>query len=126
MRILVSWAPDQEAELISLYLNTAEHTAEIVHDPPALFRQAAENGPWDVVLLAIDHPAVDEAFTVFQELRKRLPHCPIVGACRSGEVVHLARFLTAGLRTYVLRDTDGDFVFLLLSTRCGRGGFVPC
>lgn len=116
MRILVSWAPDQEAELISLYLNTAEHTAEVVHDPSALLRQATEHGPWDVVLLAIDHPGLDEAFTVFQELRKRLPHCPLVGACRSGEVMHLARFLMAGLRTYVLRDTDGDFVFLLLST----------
>jgi len=116
MRILVGWDDSENAELIGLYLNTDEHTATVVHDGDALLRAATQEGPWDVVLLAIDFPDVARGYEVFTELRKRCPDVPVVGACRADEIVQLARFLTAGMRTYVLRDTDGDFVFLLLST----------
>lgn len=115
MRILVGWDDPEEAELIGLYLNN-EHDAETALQRETLLQQATRNGPWDVILLSINFGGPEQAFATFEELRARLSNCPIVGACRIDEVVHLARYLSAGMQTYVLRDLSGDFVFLLLRT----------
>jgi len=116
MRILIGWDDAEEAELIALYLQAGDHEAVVALDAQSFLRKATESGPWDVVLLAIDFPDPDNAFSLFQTLHDALPDCPIVGACQSNEVVQLARFLTAGMRSYVLRDVGGEFVFLLLTT----------
>lgn len=49
----------------------------------------------------------------FEAARKLAPETPIVGACPESDVYRIARFLTAGLRGYVIRDRAGDFMFLL-------------
>ena len=48
--------------------------------------------------------------------KSALPDCPVIGACHSGDMVKLARFLGQGMRAYVLRDQGQDFVFLLQVT----------
>lgn len=128
MNILVGWDDAAEAELISLYLNTADNKAFVTACDKELLAQATPENQWDVILFAVvtgDEATSDElseqkitekTFANFQQLRQQLPLCPIVGACQSDDVFHLAKFMTAGMRTYVLRDFGGDFVFLLLTT----------
>eukprot|EP00913_Durusdinium_trenchii_P013375 g12556.t1 len=57
-----------------------------------------------------------QAFDVFNTVQSLLPDCPIVGACRTEDVYRIARFMTSGMRSYVIRDAAGDFIFLLQST----------
>jgi phosphoserine phosphatase RsbU/P len=116
MKILVGWDHSEEADLISLYLNAGEHSADVVQDVSALVLKAKSEGPWDVVLMATGAPDPDAAFNAFREIHEARPNVPVIGACQTGEVVQLARFLTAGMRSYLLRDIGGDFVFLLLTT----------
>jgi serine phosphatase RsbU (regulator of sigma subunit) len=66
--------------------------------------------------MATGSPDPDTAFSAFLEIHAARPNVPVIGACHTGEVVQLARFLTAGMRSYLLRDVGGDFVFLLLTT----------
>jgi len=116
MRILVGWDHSEEADLISLYLNAGEHSADVVRDVSTLVLKAKSEGPWDVVLMTTGAPTPDAAFNAFREIHEARPNVPVIGACQTGEVVQLARFLTAGMRSYLLRDVGGDFVFLLLTS----------
>lgn len=116
MRILAIWDDANQAELISLYLNADDNEGVVVATPAEFLQRAADGTPWDVLLLSIDCPTFDDAFEVFMTVRCLLPDCPIVGACRSDEVYRVARFMTNGMRSYVIRDAAGDFIFLLLST----------
>lgn len=117
MRILVGWDNREQAELISLYLNGDEHSARVVQ-PDALLQAATADGKaWDVVLMSTGN-ADDGNGTleIFLRLREALPNCPVVGACKPEDTQQLTRFIAAGMRTYVLRDAQGDFIFLLLTT----------
>ncbi len=116
MRVLIGWDNSEESDLIALYLNAQEQAAVIASDNQELIELANNSDEWDVILLTTKLPDSDTAFEVFQELRKIRPDCPIVGACHTEDVYRLARFLTNGMRSYVLRDLGGDFVFLLQST----------
>lgn len=116
MRVLVGWDKPEEAELISLYLNASENHAVITTDRESFLQAASNNGDWDVMLMTITLPDSDAAYDTFRRIRELRPDCPIVGACRTDEIFQIARFLTNGLRTYVPRDLDGDFVFLLNTT----------
>lgn len=115
MNILISWDDPDEAELISLYLTTEENEAKVATTPEATWSMA-DAAQWDVILMSTTSPDAETAFGLFTKLKGRFPNCPIVGACRSEDVFLLARFFTAGMRNYVLRDVGGDFVFLLLAT----------
>src|SRR5262249_25844605 len=61
-------------------------------------------------------PTTDVGYAVFTELQTQLPDTPVVLACRLTEMIGLPRFLTHGLRSYVIRDERGDFIFLILSS----------
>lgn len=115
MQILVGWDDPSQADLISLYLDVEENTVRICTDRQK-FLAAAEEGGWDVVLLALRFPDPENAYEVFESVRHLLPACPIVGACHPEDVFQLARFVSAGLRSHVIRDAGGDFVFLLHNT----------
>lgn len=114
MKTLVGWDNDQEAELLSLYLTIGNNEMRICTQPIDLLAQAGAE-TWDVVLLAQTFHTLDESFTVFTQLQQLLPEVPVVLACRLSEMIGLPRFLTHGLRSYVIRDERGDFVFLILA-----------
>lgn len=112
MHLLIGWDDPAQADLILLYLGSSGHTAEIAVTPAA-FTAALANGPFDLILLSTRLPDPDAAFTAFREARSLWPDTPVVGGCPQGEVFRVARFLLDGMRTYLLRDEQGDFVFLL-------------
>ncbi|MEX2286294.1 MAG: PP2C family protein-serine/threonine phosphatase [Planctomycetaceae bacterium] len=117
MRILIGWDDPAEAELIALYLNAnGDNEAVVAADVNGLLARANGESTWDVIMLTTTAPDSETAFQTFQKLRASQPGCPIVGACKTTDVYLLARFITNGLRSYVLRDVGGDFVFLLQST----------
>ena len=43
------------------------------------------------------------------------PNIPIVGAWKQGEFTNLAKFISHGLHSHLMRDTNGDFIFLMPS-----------
>lgn len=116
MRILVGWDNPQDVELMALYLNTGEHTPEFAVDPDALLQLATQDGPWDVILMTTGCANGRSTGDVFDRIRAACPEIPVVGACKADEVVQLARFIRGGLRSHIIRDAGGDYVFLLLST----------
>ena len=116
MRILVAWDNPTEAELLSLFLATGENEAFIGTTAAEVEAHAAD-GTWDVLFLAVTFPTTaNESFAFFERVQQSLPDMPIVLACRQTEMLHLPRFLTRGLRFYLVRDERGDFVFLVLSS----------
>ena len=70
---------------------------------------------WDVARLAHTVPNQDGGFAAFQERRTGIPDVPIVLGALAEGIVNLPRFLKGGLRSYIIRDARGDFLFLLLS-----------
>ncbi len=116
MRILVAWDNPTEAELLSLFLATGDNEA-FIGLTAAEVEPRALDGTWDVLLLAVTFPTTaDESFAFFERMQQNHPQTPIVLACRQAEMLHLPRFLTRGLRFYIIRDERGDFVFLVLSS----------
>src|SRR5438445_4760930 len=115
MRVLIAWDVPREAELIALYLNTAENQAVSCLTPGEVLARA-ELGPWDAVLMSLTFPkTADESYEVFTKLGEALPGVPVVVGCRPSEMFDLPRFLTHGLRFYINRDDRGDFIFLVQS-----------
>jgi len=75
----------------------------------------AATGVWDILMMALNFPSTDESFSLFQKVHQLQPDAPILGACHQGEIVHLAKFVSHGLHSFVTRDADGEFVLLLNS-----------
>jgi phosphoserine phosphatase RsbU/P len=116
MKILVGWDDPQEAALLELYLSAGEHEAKAFLDPDELKAKVREGG-WDVMFLAMTFPkTAEEGYAVFAELQDEPRPLPTVLGCRSTEMMGLVKYLTHGLRFYLIRDERGDFVFLALSS----------
>jgi phosphoserine phosphatase RsbU/P len=113
MRILVGWDDPEQADLIRLYLNVDEDGLVVCTDHHQLLKLAESNQNWDAMLVTTTSPDHDTAFDTFCRLRELRPECPIVGACPQDEVYRVARYLTSGMRSYVIRDNAGDYMFLL-------------
>jgi len=116
MRVLIGWDQAEEAELISLYLGASGNEAQVETDRDRFLGQAEGGSQWDVVLMTTNMPDAEAGYDVFCRVRKAMPECPVVGACRTQDIVQLARFISNGMRSYVPRDLGGDFVFLLQTT----------
>jgi len=114
MRILVGWDDPAEAELIDTFLNIDEHSARVANDDADMEGFLAE-GPYDAVLLALGFPTLETAFPLFQRIRRSMPGVPVVGAWRSGEISQVAKFILNGLHSFISRDENGDYIFLLMS-----------
>jgi serine phosphatase RsbU (regulator of sigma subunit) len=116
MRILVAWDDASQAELLNLYLAAGENQVCVSLTFDDLLEQA-RRGDWDAILMALAFPTnANEGFALFQQLQEMLPGVPVVLACRTTEMLELPRFLTHGLRFYLIRDDRADFVFLVLSS----------
>lgn len=113
MRILVGWDDPGEAELISLYLNVGECEAVVATDPAEFLETAARDERFHGVLMPTSTPDGDSTWDMFDRVRHALPDAAIVGMCRNDDVFRVARFLTNGMRTFLIRDPAGDFMFLL-------------
>jgi phosphoserine phosphatase RsbU/P len=114
MKVLVGWDNPTEAETIELFLNVGESEATVT-TVPADFERMAVTGVWDIVLMALNFPSIVDSFPLFQKVHQAQPDAPVLGACHQGEIVHLAKFVSHGLHSFVTRDADGEFVMLLNS-----------
>jgi serine phosphatase RsbU (regulator of sigma subunit) len=116
MRILVAWDDPEQADLLSLYLGNEANEIKVCLTAEEF---NAENGPsrWDVVLMALTFPKTsDDGFLTFQQQQEMMPGVPVVMACRQSEMMSLPRFMAKGLRFYIVRDDNGDFIFLVMAT----------
>lgn len=113
MKILGYWDDDVQRELISNYLLAdGENSLRLTADRYEFLSLACSDESWTVLFMAIT-PDIDLAFDHFLEIQKQHPELPIVCACPPSEVYRVVRFMTHGLRTYIVRDTNGDFIFVL-------------
>jgi serine phosphatase RsbU (regulator of sigma subunit) len=112
MRILAGWDNEPEAELILAFLGI-EHEVEIFQTGEE-FRAAIEAGkPYDILLMAITLPDVETGYELFELAHDTYPLIPILGACSQSDVFRIVRFMANGLNAYVIRDSGGDYVFML-------------
>src|SRR5262249_15368478 len=58
----------------------------------------------------------EDGFKFFSKVLEALPGVAIVLGCRQNEMLSLPRFMTHGLRHYLVRDDNGDFIFLALTS----------
>lgn len=116
MRILVGWDDAEQADLIALYLGVDDNEVVITTDKSGFMKWAFSDEPFDVILMTTEMPDVDGAFEIFTKVCRFRLDTPIVGACHAPEVYRIVRFMTSGMRAYVLRDPGGDFVFMLHAT----------
>ncbi|MCA9203407.1 MAG: fused response regulator/phosphatase [Planctomycetales bacterium] len=112
MRVLVGWDDPTEAETITLILDVDDTDAKVTNCGTE-FAEQLEKGSWDVVLLSLNFPDEEEAFRLFEKAHQTMPHVPVIGAWKPGELARLARFISVGLYSHILRDENGDFIFLL-------------
>lgn len=115
MRTLVGWDNQQEAELLQLYL-TIGNNDTVICSRSADLLEIAQRDRFDAVLLSQTFPTTENGYEVFTKLQSIIPDVPIVLACRLSEMIALPRFLTHGLRSYIIRDDRGDFIFLILAS----------
>lgn len=115
VKILVAWDDPKESELLQLYLGLGDNVVTVCSSRDELRAQSSQEN-WDIAFLSQTFPSnVEEGFASFMELQKLLPDTPVVLGCRQDEMIALPRFLKMGLRSYVIRDERGDFIFLVLS-----------
>jgi serine phosphatase RsbU (regulator of sigma subunit) len=116
VKILVAWDDPTELELIQLYLSVGgENDIEVCIGREQVEAQANRHA-WDVALLAQNLPTANDGFAAFRALRAGSPDLPIVVGTRADGIIGLPRFLKQGLRSYIIRDERGDFLFLLLAS----------
>ena len=116
MKILVGWDDPQEAQLLELYLSAGDNEARVCLTVDELKEQVRKGG-WEVMFQAMTFGGGAEAgYAVFAELQGEPNPLPVVLGCRSTEMIGLVKFLTHGLRFYLIRDDRGDFMFLALSS----------
>ncbi|MSQ95539.1 MAG: regulator [Gemmataceae bacterium] len=116
MRILVVWDDPEQADLLSLYLGAEGNSIKVCLTTADF---AGENvlGKWDVVLLALTFPKTpDDGYQHYLQQQTQMPGIPIVIACRQNEMMSLPKFMAHGLKAYIIRDDNGDFIFLALTS----------
>jgi phosphoserine phosphatase RsbU/P len=116
MRILVAWDNSDQADLMGLYLGAEGNELKICLTDEEFTAEQVQ-GRWDVVLLAMTFPKTSEdGYKHFTKLLEALPGVGVVLGCRQNEMLNLPRFMTHGLRHYLVRDDNGDFIFLALTS----------
>jgi sigma-B regulation protein RsbU (phosphoserine phosphatase) len=116
MKTLVAWDNPIEAELLNLYVGAGDNEAVVCLTSAEALAQARQ-GSWDIVCMSLTFPkTVDEGFQFFEQVQQAAPGTPVLVLYRQTEMVNLPRFLNHGLRFYLVRDSGGDFMFLLLSS----------
>jgi len=113
MRILVAWDIESEADLIAMYLGIDDNEVAIAVGADEYRKQIESDTFFDIALMSISLPDAEGAFDLFNEALRKRPDLSIVGACSTQEIIRIIRFMTAGMCTYVLRDSGWDYMFML-------------
>ncbi|MGL4551705.1 MAG: SpoIIE family protein phosphatase [Gemmataceae bacterium] len=117
MKILVGWDDPSEADLLQLYLSGGGDNDIYLATSAEEFVDQAQKGAYHAMFFPLSFPnSVEDGFQVFAKIQPLLNSIPLVMACRPSEMISLPRFITRGLRFYVYRDPQGDYIFLVLST----------
>ena len=114
IKVLIGWDDAAEAETIELILNVNGMAAVIATDAED-FRAKAGAGGWDVLVMSLSFPTHENAFPLFESLMADESKATIIGAWHQGDIVHLAKFISAGLYSHLMRDEEGSFIMLLRS-----------
>ncbi len=114
MRVLVGWDDEIEAETIGLILNVDDTDVEITTEGPD-FEEKLTSASWDIVLFATSFPNEEESLPLFLKIQETHDNIPIVGAWKQGDFSNLAKLISHGLHSHLMRDSEGDFIFLLPS-----------
>ena len=114
MRVLVGWEDEVEAETINLILNVDE-TEAVIATAGEDFERHLETRSWDIVLLSTSFPQRDGALPLYMKVQEYLPNIPVVGVWQQGDFTSLAKLISQGLHSHLMRDPEGDFIFLLPS-----------
>lgn len=114
MRILVAWDRPDQLELLELYLGLGGHEVTYSAVPEEVLKYAEER-LWDIILMPITLPDVPRGFEIFQQLQRIIPDVPIVGVCEPQEVYRIVQFVAHGMAAYMIRDTNGDYLFMVLN-----------
>lgn len=115
MRILVGWDNPEQADLLGMYLGIGDHEVTVTLGCEELTTKLNSSDPWDVLFLSITLPDVETGFETFKSIKRSWPDLPIVGACQTGDVYRVVRFMTNGMSAYAIRDEQGDYMFMLLA-----------
>lgn len=115
MRILVGWDNPEQADLLGMYLGIGDHEVTVALGRDELTAKLDSSDPWDVLFLSITLPDVETGFEAFKSIKRNWPDLPIVGACQTGDVYRVVRFMTNGMSAYAIRDEQGDYMFMLLA-----------
>ncbi|MBM82801.1 MAG: regulator [Planctomycetaceae bacterium] len=113
MRILVGWDIESESDLICMYLGIDDNDVTVAVGGDAFRAEIEGDNQFDIALMSINLPDPDGAFELFAEAIRRRPNMSIVGACDAQEIIRVIRFMTQGMSSYVLRDSGGDYMFML-------------
>lgn len=113
MKILVAWDSESEVDLISMYLGIDDNEVTSVLGAEGLEQQIEKGLNYDIALMSIDLPDPDNGYTLFDRMKKMNPGLPVVGACGQESVIRIVRFMANGMKGYVIRDTGGDYMFML-------------
>ena len=113
MRILICWDDAAQIELLKMYLSLDDNAVLATTDRDQFLVLVNSPQTFDVILMAASHPDYDIGFETFRLITEIRPTCPVVAACPQSDVYRIARFMTAGLRSYLIRDENGDFMFLV-------------
>lgn len=114
MRILVGWDESAEAETIRTFLNLDGDFAEVVTEERE-FERALVESHWDVLIQALSFPRQEDSLDLFERAQSLNGSAPVIGIWRQDEIADLARFMESGLHSHLMRDANGNFVFLLAS-----------
>lgn len=116
MKILAFWDDPEEVDLIQTYLDVSSKNDLLITTSAQEMLDTVTSRQWDVFLMTTRAPDGDGAFHLFTQLCELAPHTPVVAAVCRDDVFRLARFLTKGLRGYLVRDEAKDYMFLLEAT----------
>lgn len=114
MKILVAWDQPEQLELLQLYIGLGDHEVSWTTSPDELLA-LAQSHAWDIVLMPITLPDVERGFQVFEQIQRLRSDMPIVGVCEALEVFRIVRFMTKGMSAYLIRDSNSDYLFMLLN-----------
>lgn len=113
MRILLGWDDETQIELLKMYLTVNDNEVVATCEPERLQTYVDSDQKFDVILISLNLPDHQTAFDIFRQIIAVRPDCPVVAGCPQSDVYRLAGFLTSGLRSYFVRDDNGDFIFLV-------------
>ena len=113
MKIFVAWDDLEQIDLMSLYLSNEENELFTTTDAEEGFAAFSGTAGWDVAVLSVRLPDIDSGYSLFKRIRTLRPEVPVICGCNSEDIYRLARFMVGGMKSYMLRDKNGDFLFLL-------------